>query len=167
MQEVLTLKKAMTVELNALRKVAVNKAAPDAERESADIQVKALQTVLGRADQKRNGPNVEISDKMVLEVLNPLVKDLKDLASKLEGVVGKEAELQKLVTELKVLSKYLPKLADESEVLAFIDEQVAAVPAESRTAALQGAVMQALTAKFGKGQFDGKVASSYLRSKLS
>lgn len=119
-------------------------------------------------DLKAAMKNGEESRKSLLRVIigemNRVDKNLPD--ERVIAIIKKMIEGVKLVgnvEEEKILSEYLPKQLDESQLTSLIS---ALIFENSYTVKDMGKIMSALKEKYN-GQYDGKLASTLVKNLLS
>ncbi|SME91474.1 GatB/YqeY domain-containing protein [Desulfovibrio gilichinskyi] len=104
-----------------------------------------------------------ITDEDVLDLVAKQIKQRKDSIDQYESA-GRPELAEKEAVEIVALSSYMPPELSPEELEAAVDKAIAELGASSIKD--MGKVMQAITAAH-KGQFDGKVLSGLVRSRLS
>jgi uncharacterized protein YqeY len=113
--------------------------------------------------QKEVDERVEMTDPLVLAVLEKMVKQRKDSISQYEAAAREDlAAIERY--ELGVIEAYLPAKLDEASVLAEIDKAIAATGAA--TAADMGKLMGVLKPALA-GQADMGLVSKLVKQKLA
>ena len=131
-------------------------------RKTADrVRGTLLSTLIGEAEMVgKNAGNRESTDEEVQQTIRKFLKNNQEAL----GVI-KDAERRALLEqESVILTAYLPPLASDVEVQAFIAAIVATLA--ERGPKQMGVVMGALKAKYGS-DFDAKQASAWIKSALS
>ena len=131
-------------------------------RKAADrVRGTLLSTLIGEAEMVgKNAGNRESTDEEVQQTIRKFLKNNQEAL----GVI-KDAERRALLEqESVILTAYLPPLASDAEVQAFITATVAALA--ERSPKQMGVVMGALKAKYGS-DFDAKQASAWIKHALS
>ena len=131
-------------------------------RKAADrVRGTLLSTLIGEAEMVgKNAGNRESTDEEVQQTIRKFLKNNQEAL----GVI-KDAERRALLEqESVILTAYLPPLASDAEVKAFIAASVAtlAEPGPKQ----MGVVMGALKAKYGN-DFDARQASTWIKDALS
>ncbi len=108
----------------------------------------------------KNAGNRESSDEEVTSVIRKFLKNNSEACT----VIKDEQRLSVLQQEGALLESYLPKMASEDEVRAFIAECVATLTDKSPKG--MGSVMGKLKAKFG-ATYDGAKASAWVKEALA
>ena len=131
-------------------------------RKAADsVRATLLSTLIGEAEMVgKNAGNRESSDEEVQQTIRKFLKNNQEALA----VIKDEARLAILRTESDILATYLPAMATEAEVKAFIAETVAGLA--DRSPKSMGTVMGALKAKYGTS-FDAKQANAWVREALA
>lgn len=105
----------------------------------------------------------DITDDDVLDLVAKQIKQRKDSIDQYKSA-GRPELAEKEAVEILALSGYMPPELSPEELEAAIEKVIAELGASSIKD--MGKVMQAITAAH-KGQFDGKVLSGLVRSRLS
>jgi uncharacterized protein len=131
-------------------------------RKAADsVRATLLSTLIGEAEMVgKNAGNRESSDDEVLQTIRKFLKNNQEAL----GVIKDADRRATLETESAILSAYLPPLATEAEVRAFIAATVDTLA--DRSPKQMGVVMGALKAKYGTG-FDAKLANAWVKEALT
>ena len=112
--------------------------------------------------QKEVDERIEMTDALVLAVLEKMVKQRKDSITQFEAAAREDlAAVERY--ELGVIEAYLPAKLDEAAILAAIDEAIAATGASS--AADMGKLMGVLKPALA-GQADMGLVSKLVKQKL-
>ena len=113
--------------------------------------------------QKEVDERIEMTDPLVLAVLEKMVKQRKDSITQYEAAVREDlAAIERY--ELGVIEAYLPAKLDEATILAEIDKAIAATGAAS--AADMGKLMGVLKPALA-GQADMGLVSKLVKQKLA
>ena len=131
-------------------------------RKAADrVRGTLLSTLIGEAEMVgKNAANRESTDEEVQQTIRKFLKNNQEAL----GVIKDEERRALLEQESVILTAYLPPLASDAEVQAFIAASVAALA--ERSPKQMGVVMGALKAKYGS-DFDAKQASAWIKHALS
>ena len=131
-------------------------------RKAADrVRATLLSTLIGEAEMVgKNAANRESTDEEVQQTIRKFLKNNQEAL----GVIKDEERRAVLEQESAILTAYLPPLASDAEVQAFITATVAALA--ERSPKQMGVVMGALKAKYGS-DFDAKQASAWIKHALS
>lgn len=132
-----------------------------ARKSGAGVRSTLLSTLIAEAEMVgKNAGNRESTDDEVQQTIRKFLKNNQEALS----VIKDDARRAALAEESAILTGYLPPMAGEAEVKAFIAETVAGLA--DRSPKSMGAVMAALKTKFGTG-FDAKQANAWVREALS
>ncbi|MBR0566066.1 GatB/YqeY domain-containing protein [Azoarcus sp. L1K30] len=131
-------------------------------RKAADgVRATLLSTLIGEAEMVgKNAGNRESSDDEVLHTIRKFLKNNQEALA----VIKDEARLAVLRTESDILNSYLPAMASEADVKAFIDQTVAGLA--DRSPRSMGTVMAALKARYGTN-FDARQANVWVKAALT
>ena len=122
-----------------------------------------IRLVLAAIKQKEVDERIEMTDPLVLAVLEKMVKQRKDSISQFEAAARNDlAAIEHY--ELGIIEAYLPAKLDEAAILAAIDKATAASGAAS--AADMGKLMGVLKPALA-GQADMGLVSKLVKQKLS
>ena len=122
-----------------------------------------IRLVLAAVKQKEVDERIEMTDPLVLAVLEKMVKQRKDSITQFEAAARNDlAAIEHY--ELGVIEAYLPAKMDEAGILAEIDKAIAATGATS--AADMGKLMGVLKPALA-GQADMGLVSKLVKQKLS
>ena len=122
-----------------------------------------IRLVLAAIKQKEVDERIEMTDPLVLAVLEKMVKQRKDSISQYEAAAREDlAAIERY--ELGIIDAYLPAKMDEAAILAEIDKAIAATGAASGAdiGKLMGVLKPALA-----GQADMGLVSKLVKQKLS
>ena len=122
-----------------------------------------IRLVLAAIKQKEVDERIEMTDPLVLAVLEKMVKQRKDSISQFEAAAREDlAAIERY--ELGVIEAYLPAKMDEAGILAEIDKAIAATGATSGAdiGKLMGVLKPALA-----GQADMGLVSKLVKQKLA
>lgn len=130
-------------------------------RKAADrVRATLLSTLIGEAEMVgKNAANRESTDEEVQQTIRKFLKNNQEAL----GVIKDEARRAVLEQESAILTAYLPPLASDAEVQAFIAASVATLA--ERGPKQMGVVMGALKARYGS-DFDAKQASAWIKDAL-
>jgi uncharacterized protein YqeY len=122
-----------------------------------------IRLVLAAIKQKEVDERIEMTDPLVLAVLEKMVKQRKDSISQYEAAAREDlAAIERY--ELGIIEAYLPAKMDEAAILTEIDKAIAATGAGSSAdiGKLMGVLKPALA-----GQADMGLVSKLVKQKLS
>ena len=122
-----------------------------------------IRLMLAGIKQKEVDERVEMSDPLVLAVLEKMVKQRKDSISQFEAAAREDLAIIERY-ELGVIQAYLPEKMDEASIIAAIDAAMAQTGAS--TAADIGKLMGALKPALA-GQADMGLVSRLVKQKLA
>ena len=130
-------------------------------RKAADgVRATLLSTLIGEAEMVgKNAGNRESSDDEVQQTIRKFLKNNQEALAVIKDAERRAA----LEQESVILTAYLPPLASEDEVKAFIGATVAGLA--ERSPKQMGVVMGALKAKYGTS-FDAKQANAWVKAAL-
>ena len=130
-------------------------------RKAADrVRATLLSTLIGEAEMVgKNAANLESTDEEVQQTIRKFLKNNQEAL----GVIKDEERRAVLEQESAILTAYLPPLASDAEVQAFIAASVATLA--ERGPKQMGVVMGALKARYGS-DFDAKQASAWIKDAL-
>lgn len=137
------------------------KGGADAKPELAAVRL----VVAAMTTKAKEGGDAELSDEQSIAVLAKLAKMRKESIEMFEKG-GKDEAAAKEKFELAILEEYLPSMADEATVRAWVDEAVAAACPDGPDKSKMGMVMGKLM-KAHKGDFDGKLGQRLVGEALS
>ncbi len=124
------------------------------------VRATLLSTLIGEAEMVgKNAGNRESSDDEVQQTIRKFLKNNQEAVA----VIRDEARLATLHRESELLTAYLPAMASEDEVRAFIAETVATL--SDRSPKAMGQVMGALKQRFGSN-FDARQANGWVKEAL-
>ena len=122
-----------------------------------------IRLIMAAIKQKEVDERIELNDEQVLAILDKMVKQRRDSITQYEDAGRTElADQEKF--EISVIQDYLPEQLGEAEILAMIDEAVAATGASSMKD--MGKLMGILKPKL-QGRADMGQASALVKQKLS
>lgn len=126
-------------------------------------RLQAIRMVRARIIELSKSANADMSDDKVVAELRSMVKQRRDAAKTyVDG--GRQDLADTELSEVAVIEEFLPKLADEAQTQAWVDEAIATSGAASPKD--MGRAMGALM-KAHKGEIDGGLARQLLQSALS
>ena len=130
----------------------------EARRARDKLRTQLLSTILADLKYREIELGREAADADVIEVVNRGIKRRREAAEQMRA--GRRIELaEKEEAEAELLSVYLPKQLDESEVRGFVRAAIA------EGASNMGAVMSKIMPRI-KGAFDGKEANRIVKEEL-
>lgn len=131
-------------------------------RKAADgVRATLLSTLIAEAEMVgKNAGNRESTDDEVQQTIRKFLKNNQEAVA----VIKDADRLAVLAQESTILTSYLPPMASEAEVKAFIAETVAGLA--ERSPKQMGTVMGALKAKYGSS-FDAKQANAWVKEALA
>lgn len=131
-----------------------------ARKAGEGVRATLLSTLIAEAEMVgKNAGNRESTDDEVQQTIRKFLKNNQEAFA----VIKDEDRRATLAEESAILTAYLPPMADEATVKAFIAETMAGLA--ERSPKSMGAVMAALKARFGSG-FDAKQANAWVREAL-
>ena len=113
--------------------------------------------------QREVDERIELSDEQVLAVLDKMVKQRRDSVAQYEQA-GRTELAEQEQYEIGVIQEYLPAALSEEEILALVDEAIAATGASSMKD--MGKVMGGLKPKL-QGRADMGAVSALIKQKLA
>ncbi|MGD9872000.1 MAG: GatB/YqeY domain-containing protein [Thauera sp.] len=132
-----------------------------ARKATDGVRATLLSTLIAEAEMVgKNAGNRESTDDEVQQTIRKFLKNNQEAVA----VIKDTDRLAILEQESAILTAYLPPMASEAEVKAFIADTVAGLP--ERGPKQMGAVMGALKARFGTS-FDAKQANAWVKQALS
>ena len=137
-------------------------AAMKAHQENSVAALRSIKTAIMEAKTAPNGKK-ELEDDDIVKIIQKLVKQRQE-SMDIYSQAGRDELADKEQQEMFVLQNYLPKMLTQEELEYAIDNifiQVGAVSMRD-----MGMVMKALASQY-PNQYDGKMASTYIKSKLS
>lgn len=133
------------------------------EKEAGKFRLSVIRMVRASIKYVEIDKKRELTDEEVLEVLAREVKMRRDAMEEFKKA-GREDLVQTAQEEIAVLSVYLPKQLDESEIRQLVSEVIAEVGAVTEKD--MGKVMSALMPKI-RGRSDGKMVNVIVRTALA
>ena len=127
------------------------------------VRLGVIRLINAAIKQKEVDERIEMTDPLVLAVLEKMVKQRKDSISQYEAAAREDlAAIERY--ELGIIEAYLPAKMDEAAILAEIDKAIAATGAASGAdiGKLMGVLKPALA-----GQADMGLVSKLVKQKLS
>ncbi len=134
-----------------------------AMREHDADRLSTIRLLLAAVKQREIDEKIDATDDQVMEIITKMVKQRRDSVEQYRAG-GREDLAQKEQAEIDVLSGYLPKQLSEDEILAIIDEAVAAAGVSGMAA--MGRVMGAVKAKV-TGRADLGKVSALVKARLT
>lgn len=123
----------------------------------------AIRLLMAAIKQKEVDERVQCADPEIISIIAKLVKQRHDSIEQYT-VANRQDLADKEQAEIDVLSTYLPKPLTEEEILAIIDEAIAAIGANGMAA--MGKVMGAVKPKL-TGRADMGKVSALIKQKLT
>lgn len=114
-------------------------------------------------NEKTNGSYHELTDDEIVKLIQKLSKQRKE-SYDIYVQANREELANKELAEKVILDEYLPKMLSEDELNSVVDSIIAETNAS--TMKDMGNVMKTLSTKYSN-QYDGKLASTIIRGKLS
>jgi len=134
-----------------------------AMKAGAKDRLAAIRLINAAIKQKEVDERVEMTDPLVLAVLDKMVKQRKDSITQYEAAAREDlAAIERF--ELGVIEAYLPARLDEAAILAEIDKAIQATGAS--TAADMGKLMGVLKPQLA-GKADMGLVSKLVKQKLA
>ncbi len=126
--------------------------------------VAALRSVKTLIMEVRTAPKgkKDLDDNDIVKLIQKLVKERQE-SMEIYSKAGRHDLADKEQQEMFVLKNYLPNMLDDDELKLAIDRLITDLNAKSMKD--MGAIMKALSERY-PNQYDGKVASTYIRNKL-
>jgi uncharacterized protein YqeY len=122
-----------------------------------------LRLITSAIKQKEVDERIELDDEQVLAILDKMIKQRRDSITQYQEA-GRSELAEQEASEIEVIQEYMPAALEEREILALIDEAVAA----SGAAGMQdmGKVMGQLKPKM-QGRADMGKVSALVKQKLA
>ena len=117
-----------------------------------DKKVNILKYMMSEFSRRPN-LNVSLSDKEVISIIRKYIKSVEETIA----LTGKKTEEQEF--EIEVLSSYIPKMAEESEIREWIENNITLTENKSARMKEMGKIM-----KNFEGRVDGNVVKNILMS---
>ena len=134
-----------------------------AMRAKDTARLSAIRLLLAAIKQREVDERIELSDADVIAIIEKMNKQRRDSISQYEAAARQDlADVEKF--EMSVLAEYMPQQLSESEVIAAVDEAVAAVGAAGPQD--MGKVMGYLKPKLA-GLADMGRVSAMIKARLS
>lgn len=135
----------------------------DAMKNHQENAVNALRSVKAAIlNEKTNGKFHELTDNDIVKLIQKLVKQRQE-SMEIYSAAERNELAEKEQKEMFVLMNYLPKMLSENEIKSVIDELFTEMNIQSMKD--MGRLMKVLGEKY-PNQYDGKIASNYIKSKL-
>ena len=122
-----------------------------------------IRMVKGALDKERIDKKVEVSDDLLIDVVNKQVKMRNDSITEFEKA-GRNDLVEETKNELEILKEYLPEQISQEEATKIIEETITALEATSMKD--MGRVIKELNPKL-KGRIDMKFVSDTVKDKLN
>lgn len=153
----------MIIEMNNMEKRIQNDLAT-AIKNGDKVRVDALRSIKAAIqNEKTNGSYHELTDDDVVKLIQKLSKQRKE-SYDIYVQANRDELANKELAEKTILDEYLPKMLSEDELNSVVDSIIAETGAS--TMKDMGNVMKTLSSKY-PNQYDGKLASTIIRGKLS
>ncbi|HBS60244.1 MAG TPA: aspartyl-tRNA amidotransferase [Firmicutes bacterium] len=133
------------------------------EKEAGKLRLSTIRMVRAAVKNLEIDKKRELTEEEVLEVLAREVKMRRDASEEFQKA-GRDDLVQAEQAEIAILSAYLPKQLDETEIRQLVRTVIAEVGASSEKEL--GKVMSALMPKV-KGRSDGKLVNTIVRAELA
>lgn len=131
-------------------------------QENTVAALRSLKTAIMETKTAANGKR-ELDDNDIVAIIQKLVKQRKE-SMDIYSAAGRDELADKEQQEMFALMNYLPRMLSDEELGHAIDKIIISVDAV--TMKDMGKVMAALKEKY-PNQYDGKTASTYIKTKLS
>ncbi len=145
------------------KKEAISAATKDAMRARDRERLAALRLINAELKQVEVDRRETLDDAAVVEILTKMLKQRRDSLEQYEAA-GREDLAARERGEIAVIDEFMPEQASDEEIVALIDEAIAATGAEGMRD--MGKVMGVLGAKL-KGRTDMGAVSGLVKSKLA
>ena len=126
------------------------------------IKTNILRTLLSMLKEKQIGNEKNLNEDEYLSVIKRLVKQLKESADVYQKA-GRLELYEKEISELDILSRYLPEIFSESQTLDLVKEVINQTSASNISDI--GKVMSVIMQK-SNGRVDGKIANRLAKELL-
>ena len=126
------------------------------------IKTNILRTLLSMLKEKQIGNEKNLNEDEYLSVIKRLVKQLKESADVYQKA-GRLDLYEKEISELDILSRYLPEIFSESQTLDLVKEVINQTSASNISDI--GKVMSVIMQK-SNGRVDGKIANRLVKELL-
>jgi len=134
----------------------------DAMRAKDKPRLATLRLITATLKQQEIDERIELNDAQVLALLDKMCKQRRESISQFEKA-GRDDLIAQEVSELELIQTYLPEQLSEDEIVALIDEVMAATGAASIKD--MGKVMGQLKPKL-QGRADMGAVSAMIKAKL-
>lgn len=134
-----------------------------AMKEKDKDRLTVIRMVKAALDKERIDKKVEITDELLIDVVNKQIKMRNDSIEEFKKASRNDL-VENVSKEIEVLMKYLPEQLSLEEVEDIIDQAINSVGASSMKD--MGNVMKEVNPKV-KGRFDMKKVSEIIKSKLN
>ena len=134
----------------------------DAMRAKDKPRLATLRLITATLKQQEIDERIELNDAQVLALLDKMCKQRRESISQFEKA-GRDDLIAQEVSELELIQTYLPEQLGEDEIVALIDEAMAATGAASIKD--MGKVMGQLKPKL-QGRADMSAVSAMIKAKL-
>ena len=135
----------------------------EAMKEKDKERLTVIRMVKGALDKERIDKKVEISDDLLIDVVNKQVKMRNDSIVEFEKA-GRTDLVDEAKKELEILANYLPEQISKEEATKMIEEVINELDATSMKD--MGRVIKELNPKL-KGRIDMKFVSDTVKEKLN
>jgi uncharacterized protein YqeY len=123
----------------------------------------ALRLITAAVKQREVDERIELDDTQVLAILEKMIKQRRDSVAQYQQAGRDELAAQEL-SEIEIIQEYMPEGLGEAEILALVDEAIAATGASGMRD--MGMVMGLLKPKI-QGRADMGQVSGLVKQKLS
>lgn len=136
-------------------------AAMKEKNEYAISAIRSIKTAI--QNEKTNGSYHELTNNDIVGLIQKLSKQRQE-SYDIYTQAGRDELAEKELKEKEILDSYLPKMLSESELTSVIDEIISTN--EFSTMKYMGNAMKILKETY-PNQYDGKLASTLIRTKLT
>lgn len=143
----------------------LSEAIKTAMRARDTARLSALRMLQAAIKQKEVDERRDLSHEEMMAIVERQVKQRRESAQAFEKA-GRTESADKEKAEIEVLQEFLPKAADESEILAVIDQAIAEVSAQGVTGGAAMGRAMASVKKALAGRADMAQVSALVKQKL-
>ena len=132
-----------------------------AMREKDTARLGTIRLLLAAMKQREVDERIELTDEQIVAIIDKMQKQRRDSISQYEAAARQDlADIEK--AEMRVLDGYMPKQADETEILAVLD---AAIATHGANVAAMGKIMAEIKPKLA-GRADMSKVSGLVKSRI-
>ncbi|MGQ5524871.1 GatB/YqeY domain-containing protein [Chitinimonas sp. PSY-7] len=132
-----------------------------AMREKDTARLGTIRLLLAAMKQREVDERIELSDEQIVAIIDKMQKQRRDSISQYEAAARQDlADIEK--AEMRVLDGYMPKQADEAEIIAILD---AAIATHGANVAAMGKIMAEIKPKLA-GRADMSKVSGLVKSRI-